>query len=54
MKKVALVLAALLAALHFYIAWFEMFIWTIGSPKLFDTFQPALVFIVMHSLHPPS
>jgi putative membrane protein len=42
MKKVALVLVALIAALHFYIAWFEMFAWTSRGPSVFDTFPPEL------------
>lgn len=42
MKKMALVLIALLAALHFYIAWFEMFAWTSRGPSVFDTFPPDL------------
>ena len=42
MKIAALVLVALLAVLHFYIAWFEMFAWTSRGPKVFDTFPPEL------------
>lgn len=42
MKKAALVLVALIAALHFYIAWFEMFAWTTRGPEVFDTFPPEL------------
>ncbi len=42
MKKVGLVLVALIAALHFYIAWFEIFAWTSRGPKVFDTFPPEL------------
>jgi len=42
MKKIALVLVALIAALHLYIAWFEMFAWTSHGPKVFDTFPPEL------------
>jgi len=42
MKIVGLVLVALIAALHFYIAWFEMFAWTSRGPKVFDTFPPEL------------
>jgi len=37
MRKIALVIVALLAALHFYIAWFEMFAWTTRGPSVFDT-----------------
>ena len=42
MKKIALVLVALIAALHLYIAWFEMFAWTSRGPNVFDTFPPEL------------
>jgi len=42
MKKIALVLVALIAALHFYIAWFEMFAWTTTGARVFDTFPPEL------------
>ncbi len=42
MKKTGLVLVALIAALHFYIAWFEIFAWTTRGPKVFDMFPPAL------------
>ena len=38
MKKLALILVALIALLHFYIAWFEMFAWTSRGPKVFETF----------------
>lgn len=42
MKKIALALVALIAALHFYIAWFEMFAWTTTGPRVFETFPPEL------------
>lgn len=42
MKKVALVLVGLIALLHFYIAWFEIFAWTTRGPKVFETFPPEL------------
>jgi putative membrane protein len=42
MKNAGLVLVALIAALHFYIAWFEMFVWTSRGPNVFDTFPPEL------------
>ena len=42
MKKAALVLVAVIAALHFYIAWFEMFAWTTRGPVVFDTFPVEL------------
>lgn len=42
MKKVALVLIALIALLHFYIAWFEMFAWTSRGPNVFETLPADL------------
>ncbi len=33
---------ALVAALHVYIAWFEIFAWTEVGPDVFDTFDPEL------------
>lgn len=42
MRKIALALIALIAALHVYIAWFEMFAWTRVGPDVFDTFPPEL------------
>ncbi len=42
MRKVALVLVALIALLHLYIAWFEMFAWTERGPQVFSTFPPEL------------
>jgi putative membrane protein len=42
MKKAALVLIALLAVLHLYIAWFEIFAWTSRGPNVFDTLPPEL------------
>jgi len=42
MKTLGLVLVALIAALHFYIAWFEIFAWTSRGPVVFDTFPPEL------------
>lgn len=43
MKKVAFILVALVAILHLYIAWFEMFAWTSRGPQVFETF-PAEMF----------
>lgn len=48
MRKVALVLIALIALLHFYIAWFEMFAWTTRGPKVFTTFPPELFEQTVH------
>lgn len=42
MKKIALVLVGLIAALHFYIAWFEIFAWTSRGPKVFTSMPPEL------------
>jgi putative membrane protein len=42
MKKAALTLIALIALLHAYIAWFEIFAWTSRGPVVFDTFPPEL------------
>lgn len=42
MKKIAFGLVALVAALHLYIAWFEIFAWTSRGPVVFDTFPPEL------------
>jgi len=42
MKKIALVLIALIAALHLYIAWFEMFAWTTVGAGVFDMFPAEL------------
>ncbi|MEP1765483.1 MAG: DUF1304 domain-containing protein [Sulfitobacter sp.] len=42
MKKSALILIGLLAALHFYIAWFEIFAWTSRGPAIFDTLPADL------------
>jgi putative membrane protein len=41
-KTAALVLIALIAVLHIYIAWFEIFAWTSRGPNVFDTFPPDL------------
>jgi putative membrane protein len=42
MRKIAFALVALIALLHFYIAWFEMFAWTTRGPMIFETFPPEL------------
>lgn len=42
LKTLALVLVALIALLHVYIAWFEIFAWTSRGPRVFDTFPPEL------------
>ncbi len=42
MRLAAMVLVALIAALHLYIAWFEIFAWTTRGPAVFDTLPPEL------------
>lgn len=42
MRRTGLVLVALIAALHFYIAWFEIFAWTTRGPIVFDMLPPEL------------
>ena len=42
MYKAGLGLIALIAALHVYIAWFEIFAWTSRGPKVFETLPPEL------------
>ena len=42
MRIISLVLIAGIAALHFYIAWFEMFAWTTRGPEIFTTFPEDL------------
>jgi len=46
MDLIAIILIALIAALHFYIMWFEMFAWESRGPKVFaslpsDLFAPT-------------
>lgn len=42
MRVIALVLIGAIAALHFYIAWFEIFSWTTRGPKVFTDFPDEL------------
>lgn len=42
MSTISRVLTAFVAALHLYIAWFEIFAWTSVGPDVFDTFDPEL------------
>lgn len=42
MRTLALVFVAAIAALHFYIAWFEIFAWTTRGPKVFTGFPEEL------------
>ena len=48
MKKIALILVVLIAVLHLYIAWFEIFAWTSRGPKVFDTFPAELFEQTVH------
>lgn len=38
MRKIATISIGLIALLHFYIAWFEMFAWVTRGPEIFTTF----------------
>ena len=42
MKWASRVLIAVVALLHVYIAWFEIFAWTEVGPDVFSTFDPDL------------
>ncbi len=42
MQRIGNILIGLIAALHLYIAWFEMFAWTTRGPKVFTSFPPEL------------
>ncbi len=42
MLKLAKVLIGLIAALHIYIAWFEIFAWEVRGPRVFPTFPAEL------------
>jgi putative membrane protein len=42
MRILSKALIALIAALHLYIAWFEIFAWTTRGPAIFTTFPPDL------------
>lgn len=42
MRTAGLLLVALIALLHFYIAWFEIFAWTTRGPEVFTDFPPDL------------
>lgn len=42
MQRIANILIGLIAALHLYIAWFEMFAWTTRGPKIFTSFPAEL------------
>lgn len=42
MRIAALVIVGLLALLHVYIAWFEIFAWQTRGPAVFSSFPPEL------------
>lgn len=42
MRTIALILVALIACLHTYIAWFEIFAWETRGPKVFSSFPTDL------------
>lgn len=42
MRIVSLTLITLIAALHVYIAWFEIFAWETRGPRVFTSFPPDL------------
>ena len=42
MSILAMILVALIAALHFYIMWFEMFAWETRGPKVFSSLPADL------------
>lgn len=42
MNTLAIVLIGLIALIHLYIMWFEMFRWTSRGPKIFKSFPPEL------------
>lgn len=41
-RTISRVLIGLIALLHLYIAWFEMFAWTTRGPQVFASFPPEL------------
>jgi putative membrane protein len=42
MEKIASILIAIIALLHLYFLWLEMFAWTTRAPKVFKNFPPQL------------
>ncbi len=42
MSTLALIIVVIIAILHLYIAWFEMFAWTSRGPKIFKSFPKDL------------
>ncbi|MGH1359396.1 MAG: DUF1304 domain-containing protein [Burkholderiaceae bacterium] len=42
MRLLSIIVVGLIAALHLYIAWFEMFAWTTRGPAVFTSFPAEL------------
>lgn len=42
MQKISSILISIIAALHAYIAWFEIFAWETRGPNVFASFSPEL------------
>ena len=42
MRTISMILIGLIAALHAYIAWFEIFAWEVKGPEVFSTFPADL------------
>jgi putative membrane protein len=42
MSVISMIIVAVIAALHLYIMWFEMFKWTSRGPKVFKSFPREL------------
>lgn len=42
MSKIAAIFVTLVALIHTYIAWFEIFAWESRGPRVFSTFPPEL------------
>lgn len=42
MSSIALIIVGIIAFLHLYILWFEMFAWTTRGPKVFSDFPADL------------
>ena len=56
MRKIAQVLIGIIAALHLYIAWFEIFAWTSRGPKIFSSlplelFEPTTAMAANQGLY---
>jgi len=56
MRKIATLLILIIAALHLYIAWFEMFAWVARGPGIFvslpvDLFEPTVAMAANQGLY---